>query len=181
LTAGAPAVALYRGQVRTTEGRDRSFRILLHAERPDRLHAELLTPIGTTQLIVDGGGGRLSIAWVRRGVAYVGRASPEAVEAILGVALGLDELVGVLLSGAPVPAGHAVERSPDPVGTLPARLVLRAPDTVVTLELKRSQPLAGEAGKLGRGEPPAGMEVRPIEELDLEAIDAELAGEDDPA
>ena len=119
--------------------------------------------------------------WVRRGLAYVGAARPDAVEAILGVALGLDQLVDVLLSGDPVPAGYAAERSPDPVGRLPARLVLRSPDTTVTLELKRLQQLGVAPERLGRGEPPAGMQVRPIEELDLEAVDDDLLEEDDPA
>jgi hypothetical protein len=168
---------LYQARIEPAQGPVRSFRVLLFAGPPDRLHGELISPIGTTQLVVDGGGGRLAVALVRKRVAYVGPSNPAVIERIVGLALGLDELVDMLLVGRPVPPGYEVERSGEPPGVLPSRLELRSGDSRLTLVRRRTLALPADDADLGRGEPPAGLELRPLEELDLEH-EPELSAED---
>ncbi len=73
-TVWEPATAaLYKARVGGAEGaRPRRFRLLLFAELPDRLHGEVISPLGRTEMIADAGGGRISVLFVRDRVAFVG-------------------------------------------------------------------------------------------------------------
>lgn len=158
-------VALYRGRIELAGGPTRHFRMLLFAAAPDRIHAELLGPLGSPLLILDGGAGRLAATFVREKVAYVGRADRSTIGEILGVPIELADLVGAILDGEAADPGLTLVRSPDSAGTLPRALELRSAAAGLVLELKRRRPLAGAPAVLGRGEPPPGIPTRPIEEL----------------
>ena len=50
-----PAFGLYRARLEEAGGQSERFRLLLFAAAPDRIHGEVLSPMGTTALIFDGG------------------------------------------------------------------------------------------------------------------------------
>jgi len=159
-------VGLYRAELDDGTGKPRRFRLMLYAELPDRLHGEVLTPVGTTVMIVDAGGGRISVALTRDRRAYVGRSEPEVVESILGVRLAVDELVRALLSPEIETTTLEVRRSPDGPG-LPESFEIGAPPRRFRLELKKRQRAVPTGTPLGTGEPPPGMDLLPLEELDV--------------
>ena len=52
--AQGPHAAVYRARFEPTPGeRARKFRLLVYAAEPDRLHGEILSAVGTTELILD--------------------------------------------------------------------------------------------------------------------------------
>jgi hypothetical protein len=138
----------------------------LFAELPDRFHAEVLPPVGGPRLILDGGGGRLAVTFVRDGESFVGGPSRDVLERILGVRVEPDQLVRALLTGEGDGEDLRVERSGPWLPGLPDRLALTAGQATLVLELKRLRPLDGDASQLGTGRPPDGTDVRPIEELE---------------
>jgi hypothetical protein len=158
---------LYKARLSDPEGNPRRFRLWLFAELPDRLHGEVISPVGTTELIVDAGQGRLSVALVRERVAFVGPAKPEVIEGLLGVRVGLEELVRALLTGEIGETGHTIMRSETPGTALPEQLEIRSGQRELVLQLKRRQPFGAVDDRLGRGLPPEGMEQRTLDELDL--------------
>ena len=163
--ADTAVVGRYSGRIDTAEGRTRRFRLLLFAELPDRFHGEVLPPVGGPRLIVDGGGGRLAVTFVRDGESFVGSPSREVLEQVLGVPVDLEQLVRALLRGEGVGEDLRVDRTGPPEPGLPERLVLAGGNATLALELKRLRPLAVDRAPLGTGQPPAGTRVRPIEEL----------------
>jgi len=167
---GEEPVGIYRADLVEGDGEHRRFRLWIYAALPDRLHGEVVSPVGTTELIVDAGGGRMAVSFVRERVAYVGPADPAVLEALLGFRVGLGELVRSLLEGGQAPPGLSLERSDSAGAGLPQRLSLRSGARELTLELKRRQALAGPADGLGRGNAPEGMEERPLAELDLREV-----------
>jgi hypothetical protein len=167
--APAETVGVYRAAVIDAEGHERKFRLLLFAAHPDRLHGEALSAVGTTEMIVDAGGGMMSVAFTRERVAYVGEASPEAMEKIIGVGLPLGGVVRSLLMGAAGEAGFEVTRTPATGDGLPHSLEIAAAGGRLTLKLKRLRPLTSPPDELGTGSPPDGMTVLPLE--DLEAVE----------
>jgi len=164
-TSPAEQVGIYRARFSGEEVKPRRFRLLLYAASPDRIHCEVISPVGSTLMVLDGGGGRLAVTFVRDGVSYVGTARPETLERVFGLRLGLDELVGALLGSDLAPAACRVERQAAPDGELPARFGLDDGRRRLDLELKRFQPLKGPSEALGTGEPPPGTELRPLDEL----------------
>jgi hypothetical protein len=160
------AVGVYRAAVFDDEGRLRKFRLLLFAAQPDRMHGEVLSAVGTTELVVDAGDGKMSVAFPRDRLAYVGEAAPEAVEKILGVSISLVDVVRSLLTGAPGDGGYEVLRTPVAGDGLPRALEITAGERGLSLKLKRLRPLPHGADDLGTGRPPEGMTVLPLEELE---------------
>lgn len=141
----------------------RRFRLLLFAAPPDRIHAEVLGPVGSTEVVLDGGDGVVAISFPGERLAYVGPDEPYALERVLGLAITSSDLVGALLAGRPV-AGVEVERDGRD-GGLPRRCALRAGDRSLAIELKRTRRVRARADELGRGEALPGMRVRPLEAL----------------
>jgi hypothetical protein len=187
--AGPTDVALYQGRVKLRDGGSRGFRLLLFAAAPDRLHAEVLGPMGAPHLIVDGGGGRVAVAFPGEGVAYVGEAEPDVLGRVLGVPLSLDRFVGFLREGAPVGGtlggtlggtmdGLTLEREPEGPG-LPRRLRVETGAASLSLRRREWRPSPPDPRALGTGTAPAGLTVEPLREmpdLGLPAIGADPAG-----
>lgn len=169
------AVALYRARM-TREGEsDRRFRLWLFAARPDRIHAEALSPLGTTHWIVDGGAGQLAVTAVRERITWAGDESPAAVAALLGLELSLTDLVDAVLGAEPLPA--AVLRRTGTARQLPERLVLRTAEATLDLRLDRHMWVGRPSSELGTGRVPPDAEWRPLEDLprDLGLLGAERA------
>jgi len=169
---------VYKGRIADGE-RTRRFRLLLYAGLPDRLHAEVLSPLGRPQLIVDAGGGQLAVTFVREGESFVGPARTGALTGVLGVSLGPDELVRALLLGDGLPAEYRVERSGSASPELPETLTIRSEGVWLELELKRLRPLKTDPTRLGTGTAPVGTRVLPLEQLDGEQQRLEALTEED--
>ena len=161
----ANSVGLYRGRIERPDGKTRRFRLLMYAELPDRVHAEVISPLGTTHLILDGGGGSLAVTFVRDGVSYVGPASADALSRILGVRLTLEELVRGFLTGEVNRPSVRLLHTAGDGQPLPQRVEVSTGEASLELELKRLRPASMDRGSIGTGEPPAGTRVRPIEEM----------------
>jgi hypothetical protein len=146
---------------------------MLYAELPDRLHGEVLSPVGSTVLIVDAGDGRISIAMPRDRRVYVGHADPEVVESILGVKVPLEELVRALLTPDVAVPELEVHRSATGPG-LPESFEIASPPRRFSLELKKRQRALPTGTPLGTGEPPPGLEILPLDELEGESVANEL-------
>ena len=171
-------VGVYRGRIENAEGEARRFRLQLFAALPDRVHGEVLSPLGAPQLIVDGGAGQLAVTFVRDGESFVGQAHGDVVARILGVRLELDELVRALLTGETLGGAHRLERTGRGTGELPEAVTIRSEGGTLTLELKRLRPLRADPTLLGTGRPPEGTRVRPLEDLNDEGERLErLAGD----
>lgn len=171
---GQPFVGVYKAHLLDAEGASHRFRLLLYAEMPDRIHGEILTPLGATRVILDGGNGRLAVTLVPKGVSYVGPADAESLEMILGIPIGLEQLVGALIDGAPPGDSLSLDR----VGGngLPERLEIRSVSAELRLELKRLRHLGANALDVGTGQPPEGTELRPLERLGEDEARKALAG-----
>lgn len=167
---GGTTVGVYRARLVDGERPDQRFRLMLYAELPDRLHGEIVSPVGSSVLIVDGGAGRLAVSLVREGVSFVGSASERDLESVFGLRVSLRQLVEALLTGELSAEGYAVLREArQPVG-LPDVFEIRQGERALTLRLKRLKPGPGSRAGLGTGEPPRGMERRPLEELERDLI-----------
>jgi len=162
----APSVGVYQGRFVDAEDRGRRFKLLLFAALPDRIHAEVVSPLGRTEMILDGGGGRVAITMVPEGVSFVGESGPRSLERVLGVPLGLEALVRGLLTGETIGQGYSVVRSGSAAGGLPQRLEVRSGSAGLELRLKKVRPMTGGGPALGSGEPPADTELRSLEELE---------------
>jgi hypothetical protein len=172
-------VGVYKGRVVNAEGKPRRFRLQLFAALPDRIHGEVLSPLGAPQLIVDGGGGQLAVTFVRDGESFVGQARGDVVARILGIRLELDELVRALLTGETVGGEHRLERTGRGPGELPEAVTIRTEGGTLALELKRLRPLRADPTLLGTGRAPHGTRIRPLEELDDEGEQLErLVGDE---
>jgi hypothetical protein len=164
---------LYKVRLEAVGQKTRRFRLLLFAELPDRFHGEVLTPLGATVMILDGGENRLAVTLVRERVAFVGDSGPDNLRRLFGLELSLAELVRGLLTGEAGELEVEVRRESSLSEGLPQRLEIVS--TVesgrrMTLELKRLRRLDVAPGSLGTGEPPPGLELRPLEELVLDQI-----------
>jgi hypothetical protein len=159
-------IGVYRVVLRDEVNEARKFRLLLFAARPDRLHAEALSAIGSTELIVDAGGGRIALSIIRERTAYVGDADRRTLEKVLGIALTLEELVEILLTGEIGQEHFEMERVPERGEGLPRRLRISAEGRTAEFNLKRLRPVRGLPEMLGSGAAPEGMKVLPLDELD---------------
>lgn len=164
------AAALYRARLSDGKSPPVRFRLLLWAELADRVHAEVLSPLGSPEVVVDGGQGRLALTLVREGLSYAGAGSAESLELMLGVPLSLAQLVQALLTGAVAQDACRVERGSEPPGFLPSSLSLCCAENCLQLVLKRRLPERAEAAGLGTGEPPPGTTTRPLAELDRSSL-----------
>jgi hypothetical protein len=173
---GVPAVGAYRAQLEDEEGGTERFRLLLFAAPPDRLHGEVLAPTGGTVLIFDGGDGRIAVTFVRDRVSYVGPASAEALEKLVGVPLTLEEMVRGLLSGPTGDEPYIVNREAERPG-LPQSLEIRSRGRTLALRLKRMRPLTTSADSLGTGVPPEGMEAYPLDQLEPLQVSGARSGD----
>jgi hypothetical protein len=125
-----PAALLARvgeaqGAVRTVRGEARvryrsprgsaTVRQFAAVERPDRVHLEELDFFGNPAAVLVTGGGRFSFYDARQKVLYRGAATPANLSRLVPVPLGAEDLVAVLLGGAPLPLhdGRAVRAVPD--------------------------------------------------------------------
>lgn len=155
------SVAQYRARGEI-DGESRRFRLMLYAEAPDAIHAEVVAPIGGTVLIVDGNDDEIAVSFVRDRLAFVGRSTSDAADYLLGFPLAPSELVTLLQSGR-APEGIGVEREGG--ATLyPERLVIETEGARLELERRRVRPLpAGSV--LGDAQVPPGFERRPLEAL----------------
>jgi hypothetical protein len=159
---------VYRAEISEPDDKTRRFRLRLFAELPDRIHGEVVSPLGYTEMVFDGGGGRLAVTMVRDKLAFVGTAREGALEHVFGVPFGLQELVAGLLTGEHASTRGTLQREPIGEPGLPTRLTIVSGRRMLRLELKRFRPLdAMTAEGLGRGDPPAGVEQRPLEALRL--------------
>jgi hypothetical protein len=163
---GGPVVGLYRARLSAGEGRSEKFKMLLFAAPPDRIHGEVLSPVGSTLLVFDGGAGKIAITLVRERVVFAGSAGPEAIEKLIGVPVGLEALVASLLSGAVQDPGHTVVREPEGREGLPERYEIAAGGRALQLQLKRLRGLGGRAASLGTGDPPPGFDLLPLEQFE---------------
>lgn len=160
------AAAHYRGFAVDDGGSRHRFRAWVFAAEPDRFHVEITGPVGGTQWIVDAGGGRLAVTWVPEAIAFVGVAAADPIERIVGIRAGAEDLVGALLDGRPIQGIDSMERRPPEGEGYPEMLEIRRAGRVLRLErVSMSSVPAGSLDRLGTGDPPAGMQTRPLEEL----------------
>jgi len=169
-SGSGPIIGLYRASVVDGDGRAHKLKLLLWAQAPDRLHAELLGPVGGVRLTIDAGHGAASVVDHPAAVVYAGDPSPDDVRRIVGVPLEVPALVQALLSGA-APDGLRVER----IGGagLPERFTLEGGGGTLELQLVRLTRGSAAESALGTGVPPQGLTVRPLAELPALADDSE--------
>jgi len=159
-------VGVYRATIEDA-GKRRHAKLSLWAMRPDRLHAELLAPVGGVRLVLDAGGDAACIVDVPRATAFAGGSGPEALAPVVGVRVSIAEAVAALLDGTS-PPGLTVLREGEP-GLLPATLRIDDGARSVRMERLRLERREGSTAELGTGTPPAGIAVRPLEDLSLDA------------
>jgi hypothetical protein len=158
-----PLVGFYRATISESGNPSRRVKVMLWAESPDRLHVELMAPVGGVRFALDAGGGRACVVDAEAATAFVGSAGPEAIEALVGFPVSIAGAVEALLTGA-APEGIRVSSRSGESGRLPDSLTLDAGGRSLVLERVRFE--RGKSGaSLGRGEPPTGMATRPLEEL----------------
>jgi hypothetical protein len=157
---------VYRGTYVQGDDESHTFRVLLFAALPDRIHAEILPPIGGPRLILDGGGGKLAVTFPGRRLSFVGPVGEQEIGRILGFPISLDDLVGAVLRGAP-PPGVGMARAPDGSHGLPDSFELELGGRSLRLELQGTRKHRRNEA-LGTGAPPPDSEVRPLEDLALD-------------
>lgn len=164
---GVPAerFGVYRAKLTESGESPRKAKVLLFAALPDRLHAEVLPPIGGPALILDGGDGRLAVTVGSREAAWVGEAGEDVLESILGFPVTLDALVRSLLQGAALEGPVQISRAPESGSGLPRSFSMVLPGRELRLELQRTRERGRGAYAIGTGTPPPGVEVHALEEL----------------
>jgi len=156
---------VYKARLAGEGLKSRRFRLMIYGELPDRLHAEVLSPLGTTELIVDAGGGRVAVTLVDERTSFVGSAAEDVLQRILGLHLELDMLLGLVLGNDEAAPGLVVNRVPATGPGYPDSLEIGNERRQLQLELKRVHALERDPETLGNGRPPDGVEVRPLDEL----------------
>jgi len=163
--AGAgPLVGVYRAAIDDGNGAVRGAKLSIWAERPDRLHVELISPVGGVTFILDAGGGDACVIDAGAATAYVGKDGPEAIAALVGVRVSVAEAIAALLEGAP-PRGLAVTRTGAADGALPEKIPIADGVRSITLARIRYERGTTDTRSLGTGVPPKQLPVRPIEDL----------------
>ena len=173
-------MGVYRARLEDAQGKSRRFRLMLYATLPDRIHGEILSPVGTTEVIIDGGGGRVAVTLPRKRVAYTGDGDAAGLERVLGVHLSLEQLVRGLLGHEVSDTDYEVVRKPVGRTGLPDELHIAGPrGHRLSLRLKSRQPLRVSTETLGNGEPPPGVEQRPLASFDPVDLPSDSNAEDD--
>lgn len=157
-----PLVAVYKAAIDDGSGVVRRARLSLWAERPDRLHAELMGPMGGVNFVLDSGGGQTCVVDVAAATAYAGPDGVGAIGALVGVRVSVADAVAALLSGV-VPPGLHVARDDSAQGELPATIRIADESRSIALERLRFERGTGDARALGTGVPPPKLTVRPLE------------------
>jgi len=139
-------------------------RVLLWAETPDRLHAELLSPVGGVRFVLDAGRGSACVVDVAAATAYAGPAGPRAIEGLVGLPVSIEDAVDALLTGT-TPAGLRVERGGGEDGDLPKHFVIARGRRSLELTRVRFERGGQPAGALGTGQAPPGLTLHPLEDL----------------
>jgi hypothetical protein len=163
-----PLVGVYRAAIDDGTGAARGAKLSIWAERPDRLHVELIAPVGGVTLVLDAGGGAACIVDAGAGTAYVGKDGPDAIEALVGVRVSVAEAVAALLDGVP-PGGLAVTREGSAGGALPARIRIVDGERSIDLARIRYERGTTDPRSLGTGAPPGRFPVRPLEDFGRQA------------
>lgn len=159
-----PLVAVYKVEVSDGGARAAGAKISLWAGEPDRLHAEIVAPVGGVTFTVDAGFGRVCVVDVAQGVAYAGDDGADALEALVGLPLSIGDAVAALLHGV-APAGVSVTREGGEDGALPSGLRISDGRGFLLLSRVRIDRGRVDAGALGTGIPPARLPVHPLKEL----------------
>jgi hypothetical protein len=156
---------VYRGRFIDPEASPRKFKVLLFAALPDRLHAEVLPPVGGPALIIDGGSGRLAVTIQSREAAWVGEAREGVLEAILGFPVSLEDLVSALIQGSALSGPVEFSRNPKTGAGLPRSFELGFGGREFHLELQRTSKRGRGSYAIGTGTPPPGVDVQPLDDL----------------
>ena len=160
-----PLVVVYRAEVGDGRAAARGAKISIWAEEPDRLHAEILAPVGGVTFTIDAGGGRLCVVDVARGVAYAGEDAKGALETLVGVPISVGDAVLALLHGV-APQGLSITRAGGDDGALPKGLRIADGERFLALASVRVERGRIDPSKVGTGEPPARLPVRPLTSLE---------------
>jgi hypothetical protein len=145
---GADPVALVQrvqGEARTRVKSPRgggAVRQFLAAEKPDRLHLEVLDFFGNPALVLVTGGGRFALLDARQKVLYRGPATPENLARLVPLPLPAEDLVTLVCGGAPLLAGR------------PAQVGAEGGHVLVTVEgdgVVERRALAPEGREVGAG------------------------------
>lgn len=164
---GRSKVALYRARVvSAVDEPARKFRMWLFVAPDGRLHAELISGIGTTEAIIDSSPTQMSVHFVRAAISYAGPVEAATLRDLWGVDSSLAEFVGLFMGGE-TPAGWALEAGAE---EYPRELRYESEGRLIRLTLKRVQQLGVDPESLGSGASPAGIERRPLSDLRLEQL-----------
>lgn len=167
-TGSGPLIVVYKAAIDEGQGARRGAKIALWAERPDRLHAELIAPIGGVTYILDAGGGNVCVVDVGTATAYVGEDGPGAIAALTGVRVSVADAVAALLDGVS-PAGVAVTRVGGADGALPEKLRIEDGARSLAIERVRIERGRTDPDALGTGLPPDRLRLRPLMNLAADA------------
>jgi len=155
-------VGIYKAEIDDGRGPVRRAKISIWAERPDRLHAELIAPIGGVVYVLDAGGDHACFVDVAAATAYVGEAGPAAIEALIGVHVSVVDAVAALLTGSSRD-GLAVARVGRGDGGLPESIRIADGSRSISLTRIRFERGITDPRALGTGVPPERLAVRPID------------------
>lgn len=111
---------------------DGTVKLLVVAERPDRLRLDALDFFGNPAAVLVADGGRFALLDLREGTYYRGAASPENLARLLPLAIPAEELVTLLCGAAPIAAGRPTAVAP---GDGVLRLTVEAEDRVQRLDV----------------------------------------------
>lgn len=160
-----PLVVVYKAEFSEGRRAARGAKIVVWAAEPDRLHAEIVAPVGGVTLTLDAGGGRVCVVDVARGIAYAGDDGKDALAALVGVPVSVRDAVAALLHGV-APAGLSVSRDGGEDGALPSDFRIADGVRFLSLARVRIDRARADAGALGTGIPPSRLPVHPLESLD---------------
>lgn len=162
-----PLIVVYKAAIDEGHGARRGAKLALWAKAPDRLHAELIAPVGGVIYTLDAGGGNVCIVDVRAATAYVGEDGPGAITALTGVRVSVADAIAALLFGVSA-EGVTVTRVGAADGSLPD--TLRIEDGVRSLGIERVRVERGriDPDALGTGLPPDRLRLRPLGTLGAE-------------
>lgn len=159
-----PVIVVYKASVDEGQGARRGVKLAVWTERPDRLHAELIAPVGGVSYILDAGGGKVCLVDVGNATAYVGDDGPDAIAMLTGVRVTVAEAIAALLDGVS-PEGLIVSRLGGADGGLPERFRIEDRGRSLALERVRVERGRTATQELGTGRPPATLRVRPLADL----------------
>jgi hypothetical protein len=157
-------VVVYKAELGAGGAVQGRAKLSVWAAQPDRLHAEILTPVGGVAFLLDAGGGRVCIVDVDAGIAYAGEDGPGAIESLIGVRVSVSAAVAALLHGTAPPALSVVRDGAED-GALPASFRITDGERFLSLSRVRVERGNADTRSLGTGTPASGLPLRPIERL----------------